>query len=224
MKKINLLIIVAVLIAFIAIFFPYISEFLSLEYIKEQQQVFENYYKENPFFVISSFFIIYILLVSFSIPQAAILTILSGALFGFVLGTIIASFASSIGALFVFLIARFVLGDKLQKKYPHRFKKINEGIEKEGSFYLFSLRLVPVFPFFLINLLMGITKIKAYKYYAITQIGALPGTMVYVYLGTTLADLDSLQGQIPIGLIIAFTLIGVAPLVFKKALDRYRNQ
>jgi pyruvate/2-oxoglutarate dehydrogenase complex dihydrolipoamide dehydrogenase (E3) component/uncharacterized membrane protein YdjX (TVP38/TMEM64 family) len=169
--------------------------------------------------VIGGFFAIYVAVAGLSLPGAAILTLVAGAIFGLLAGTIIVSFASSIGATLAFLVSRYVLRESVQAKFGARLADINKGIEKDGGFYLFTLRLVPLIPFFVINLLMGLTRMKTGVFYLASQIGMLAGTIVYVNAGTQLARIDSLKGILSPGLIGSFVLLGIFPLVAKKIVD-----
>jgi uncharacterized membrane protein YdjX (TVP38/TMEM64 family) len=162
---------------------------------------------------------IYIAVAALSLPGAAILTLAAGALFGNLAGLIMVSFASSIGATLAFLVSRFLLKDYVQKKFGDKLKAINEGVAKEGAFYLFTLRLVPVFPFFVINLAMGLTPIKTLAFYLVSQVGMLPGTFVYVNAGTQIGKLESLKGILSPELIFSFALLGIFPLVAKKIIS-----
>ena len=200
------------------------GEYASLAYIKEQQAVFKDYYQANKPQVLAVFFAGYVAVTALSLPGAAIMTLLAGALFGLLTGVLVVSFASSLGATLAFLVARFVLGESLQKKYGDKLQKINQGIEREGKFYLFTMRLIPAFPFFLINILMGLTKIPALSFYWVSQLGMLAGTVVYVFAGTQLATIESLADILSPGLIAAFVALGVFPLAAKKALALVRRQ
>src|SRR5436190_14927783 len=162
----------------------------------------------------ASFFAIYVLVTGLSLPGAAMLTLVAGALFGLVWGVVIVSFASTIGATLAFLASRYLLRDWVQGKFGEKLRTINEGVDKEGAFYLFALRLVPAFPFFLINLVMGLTKMPTRTYFWVSQVGMLAGTIAYVYAGTQLG-----QFKISGGLIAAFVILGVFPLVAKRVLD-----
>ena len=161
-----------------AFFYFDLGSYLTFEAMKENQQKFSEYYAQNKLLTIGIFFVAYVISTALSLPGASLLTLLAGALFGLVLGVIIVSFASTIGATLAFLSSRYLLRDFVQQKFAKNLKPINEGIDKEGGFYLFSLRLVPAFPFFLINLVMGLTSIKLLTYYIVSQIGMLPGTIV----------------------------------------------
>ena len=182
MKKI---ILVAVLAALVGAFFVFdLGQYLTLEAIKEQQGALQAYYLENQVLTIVIFFLVYVAVTGLSLPGAALLTLAGGGIFGLVTGTIIISFASSIGATLAFLFSRFLIGDYVQNKFGDKLNAINEGVDKDGPFYLFTLRLVPVFPFFVINLVMGLTKIKTVTFYWVSQLGMLAGTAVYVNAGT----------------------------------------
>ncbi|MGB1258142.1 MAG: FAD-dependent oxidoreductase, partial [Thiolinea sp.] len=209
--------------AIIAFFAFDLGRFFSLEYIKSQQEAFTAYYAENTFTTLLIFFVIYVIMAALSLPGAAIMTILAGTLFGLVTGVIVVSFASTLGATLAFLVSRYLLRDSLEARYADKLRVINEGVDKEGPLYLFAMRLVPLFPFFLVNLLMGLTRIKTPVFAFVSQIGMLAGTIVYVYAGTQLGQLDSLSGILSPGLIFAFVLLGVFPMIAKKVMDRIRG-
>ncbi|MBT4760812.1 MAG: TVP38/TMEM64 family protein [Bdellovibrionaceae bacterium] len=199
-----------------AFFYFDLGKYLNFHYIQSQQQIFLQYHTQNPVTSSLIFFVIYIIATSLSLPGATVLTLLAGALFGLFQGFVIVSFASSIGATVSFLASRFLLKDRIQARFGHKLKTINEGMQKDGGFYLFSLRLIPVFPFFLINLLMGLTPIKTTQYYLISQIGMIPGTLVYVNAGTELSKISSLKGIVSPSLLISFALLGLLPIASKK--------
>jgi len=210
----------AVLAALVAAFFIFdLGRFLSLDYLKSQQAALDGLYASRPFTVIASFFVIYVAATSLSLPGAAILTLAAGAIFGLFTGTLIASFASSIGATIAFLVSRFLLRDSLEAKFGDKLKTFNDNIDRDGAFYLFTVRLVPVFPFFLVNLVMGLTKIKTGVFYLVSQIGMLAGTLVFVNAGTQLAKIDSLSGILSPKLLFSFVLLGIFPLIAKKIVD-----
>lgn len=219
-KKIIILVIIALALA--AFFTFDLSQYLNFSYLKENQLRFSQYYEANPILVSVGFFIIYIVSTALSIPGATLLTLIGGAIFGFVWGLILISFASTIGATLAFLVARFLLRDSVQTRFDRQLNKINSGIEKEGAFYLFTLRLVPAFPFFMINLLMGLTTIKTSTFYWVSQIGMLAGTMVYVNAGTQLGQLESASGILSLPLIISFTLLGVFPFIAKRSVSMFQ--
>lgn len=206
------------LIAFAASVFYYfdLGQYLTLETLKSQQSTIENYRINHPKLAVTFYMLVYIAVTGLSLPGAVILTLAGGAVFGFFWGTAIVSFASTIGATLAFLAARFLFREQVQAKFSARLEAIDEGVKKEGGFYLFTLRLVPVFPFFMINLLMGLTNMRVGVFYVVSQIGMLAGTAVYVNAGTELAKLDSLAGILSPSLLGAFILLGFFPLMAKK--------
>ncbi|MCG8391573.1 MAG: FAD-dependent oxidoreductase [Pseudomonadales bacterium] len=212
-KKALLFVLIAALIASYFIFD--LGQFLSLDYLKEQQDAFDNLYADKPAIVLGVFFLIYVAVTALSLPGAAIMTLAAGALFGFWMALVLVSFASSIGATLAFLASRFLFHDAVQNRFGERLKKINDGVRKEGGFYLFTLRLVPAFPFFVINLVMGLTPIKTRTFYWVSQVGMLAGTAVYVNAGTQLGQIDTLRGLLSPELIGAFVLLGVFPWMAK---------
>ena len=173
-------------------------------------------YRTNPLQTMAAFFLVYVAATGLSLPGATILTLAAGAIFGLLWGTVIVSFASSIGATLAFLASRYLLRDSIQAKFGDKLKAINAGIEKDGAFYLFTLRLVPAFPFFVINLVMGLTSIKTRTFYWVSQLGMLAGTIVYVNAGTQIAQIESAAGILSPALIASFTLLGIFPLIAKK--------
>ncbi len=193
-----------------------LGRFLSVEALKASQADFAQLQAERPFTVAAVYFVIYVAATALSIPGATIITLAGGALFGLWQGLLIVSFASTIGATLAFLASRFVLRDWVEGKFGQRLTDINQGVDKEGAFYLFTLRLIPVVPFFLINLLMGLTRMKAFTFYWVSQLGMLAGTAVYVNAGTQLAQLDSLQGILSPALLGSFVLLGVFPLIARR--------
>jgi len=213
------LILVAVVLALIAAFFLLdLDRFLTLGYLKSQQQAFYDYYQSHRFWTLLAYFLSYVLVAALSLPGATVMTLAGGALFGFWPALLVVSFASTIGATLAMLVARFLLREWVQGKFGDKLKTINAGIEKEGAFYLFSLRLVPLFPFFLINLVMGLTPLRATAFYWVSQIGMLAGTAVYVNAGTRLGQLESAAGILSPALLISFALLGLFPLAAKKIL------
>ncbi len=216
MKK---LLILAVVAALVGAFFHFdLHHLLTLEGLKAGLDQFEAWRAADPVLVGGGFFLLYVLVTALSLPGAAVMTLAAGALFGFFTGLVLVSFASSIGATLAFLVSRYLLRDSVQGRFGERLKAINAGIAKDGAFYLFTLRLVPVFPFFLINLLMGLTPIRAGTFYWVSQVGMLAGTAVYVNAGTQLAQLESLSGILSPGLLLSFALLGIFPLLAKKIL------
>ena len=222
MKKIILVLALALLMAGFFIFD--LHQLLTLDGIKGSLDQIQSWQAEAPLLTAGIYFGIYILVTALSLPGAAIMTLVGGALFGLGWGLLLVSFASSIGALLAFLVSRYVLRDWVQSRFGDRLKTINEGIEKEGSFYLFTLRLVPVFPFFVINLLMGLTPMRAASFYWVSQLGMLAGTAVYVNAGTQLGQLESLSGILSPGLLFSFVLLGLFPLIAKKITDLIKSK
>ena len=212
MKKLGLLLIVALIVAFFAFD---LDRFLTLEALKAGQATFAAWYEASPWRVAGAYLLLYVAVTALSLPGAAVMTLAGGALFGLGVGTLLVSFASSLGATLAFLVSRWLLRDWVQGRYGARLAAVNAGMAKDGALYLFTLRLVPVFPFFIINLLMGLTPIKTRTFYWVSQLGMLAGTLVYVNAGTQLAGLDSLAGILSPGLLASFALLGVFPLLAK---------
>ena len=217
------LILLIVLLA-VGFFYFDLNQLLTLEGLKGSMAQFNDYKAESPLLIIGGFFLLYVVVTALSLPGAAILTLASGALFGLFQGLVIASFASSIGATLSFLASRYLLRDTIKQRFPERLAAIDAGVEKEGGFYLFTLRLVPVFPFFLINLLMGVTAIKSWTYYWVSQVGMLAGTFVFVNAGTQLAQIESLSGILSLNLILSFALLGIFPLIAKGILNVFKKR
>ncbi|MGD9172382.1 MAG: dihydrolipoyl dehydrogenase [Candidatus Thiodiazotropha sp.] len=201
-----------------------LDKVLTLEYFKSQRDGIISWKGAHPVLATLVFFFVYIAVTALSLPGAAVMTLAIGAVFGLVWGLVLVSFASTIGATLAFLIARFLLRDLVQNRYGDRLKPINEGMRKDGAFYLFTLRLVPLFPFFVINLLMGLTPIRTWTYYWVSQVGMLAGTLVYVNAGTQLATIDSASGILSPGLIGSFVLLGLFPLLAKRIVSVLKRQ
>jgi uncharacterized membrane protein YdjX (TVP38/TMEM64 family) len=225
-KKIiqRLLIIAAIIVAVVLFKVFGLGQYLTLEYLKASQDKFSQLYGENRLAVIATYLAVYIIVTALSLPGAAVMTLAGGAMFGFWVGLICVSFASTIGATLACFVARFLLRDWVQNRFGDKLSTINKGIEKEGAFYLFSLRLVPVFPFFIINLAMGLTTMNILTFYWVSQIGMLPGTMVYVNAGKELGQIESLSGILSPGLIISFVILGLFPIAVKKLLTFYKKK
>ena len=193
--------------------------YLRFETIKSQQAAIQDWYAAHPWQTLAAYFGLYVAVTGLSLPGATVMTIAAGALFGLLVGTVVVSFASAIGATLSFLASRFVLRDWVQARFGARLQGINEGMRREGGFYLFTLRLIPLVPFFVINLAMGLTQIRGWTFFWVSQIGMLAGTIVYVNAGTQLASIASPAGILKPGLIGAFVLLGVFPLIAKRVLD-----
>ena len=215
----KLLVLVAV-VAAVALYFALdLGRWFSLDALKSQQAAIEAYRQANPWLAAAIFFALYVAVTALSLPGAAIMTLAGGAVFGLLWGMVLVSFASSLGATLAFLASRFLLRDWVTQRFGQRLQAIDAGIRREGGFYLFTLRLVPVFPFFMINLLMGLTPMRAATFYWVSQLGMLAGTLVYVNAGTQLAGISSLRGILSPGLIASFALLGIFPLIAKKIVD-----
>ncbi len=224
-KLLQRLLIIAALVVVVILFKTLgLGQYLTLDYLKASQDKFSQLYGENRLAVIASYMAIYIAVTALSLPGAAVMTLAGGALFGFWIGLVVVSFASTIGATLACFVARFLLRDWVQNRFGDKLSTINKGIEKEGAFYLFSLRLVPIFPFFVINLAMGLSTMKLLTFYWVSQIGMLAGTMVYVNAGKELGQIESLSGILSPGLIISFVILGLFPIAVKKLLTIYKKK
>lgn len=220
--KNKLIILTVLVLGIIAFRYFELGQYLTLDYLKASQEQFQALYQSNRFLVVAAYMGIYIAVTALSLPGAAVLTLAGGGLFGLVVGTVAVSFASTIGATLACMVSRFLLREWVQNKFGDRLTTINTGIEKEGPFYLFSLRLVPIFPFFVINLLMGLTRMRLFTYYWVSQIGMLAGTIVYVNAGKELAKIDSLSGIMSPGILTSFAILGLFPITVKKILGLYK--
>lgn len=217
MKKVLLLLAVA---TSVGVFFSMdLHHQLTFEALKESLSRFEAWQAGSPILVASVFFTLYVLVAALSLPGAAVMTLAAGALFGHIEGTIIVSFASSIGATLAFLVSRYLLHDFVQTRFSSRLGTINEGMQKDGAFYLFTLRMVPLFPFFVINLLMGLTRIPARTFYWVSQVGMLAGTVVYVNAGTQMAQISGTTDIVSPGILFSFALLGVFPLLARRMVN-----
>lgn len=222
LRKLLFVAIIAALIASVFIFD--LTQYLTLEQLKQQRTELSNLFAEQPLLMFGGYFALYVLCTALSIPGATILTLGAGAIFGLAWGLLLASFASSVGALLAFLSARWLLHDWVQERFRQRLKTINEGVQRDGAFYLLSLRLVPLFPFFVINLVMGLTKIKTWTYYWVSQVGMLLATAVYVNAGTQLAEVESLGDVLSADLLGALVLLGLVPLIAKLILTLLKKR
>ncbi|OHY94949.1 dihydrolipoamide dehydrogenase [Vibrio rotiferianus] len=218
-KKLILGLILLATIIFLGVNF---GQYLTLENAKAQQEALNAFISQNFVFAAATYFFAYIAITAFSIPGAAVVTLLGAALFGFWTSLLLVSFASTIGATIAFLSSRYLLREWVQGKFGNKLGAINEGVEKDGSFYLFSLRLIPVFPFFLINLLMGLTPMTIARFYLTSQVGMLPGTAVYLNAGTQLATIDSLSGIVSPTVLASFALLGLFPIIAKRVMSKIR--
>jgi pyruvate/2-oxoglutarate dehydrogenase complex dihydrolipoamide dehydrogenase (E3) component/uncharacterized membrane protein YdjX (TVP38/TMEM64 family) len=219
-KQWLLLVVVAALVA--AFFLLPVEHYLSLDFLKAQQATLAGHFDQRPIQTAALFFVAYVAVTGLSLPGAALLTLAAGAVFGLLWGTVIVSFASALGATVAFLVSRFLLRDMVQARFGEKLRAVNAGIAKDGAFYLFTLRLVPAFPFFVINLVMGLTPMRTWPFYWVSQLGMLAGTLVYINAGTQLAKIDSLSGILSPGLIASFTLLGVFPLAARKLVEAFK--
>jgi uncharacterized membrane protein YdjX (TVP38/TMEM64 family) len=208
------------LTAGITIFFGFdLQQYLTLKFLRESHEVIQNYYDAQPLQMMVTFFCIYLFTTALSLPGAAVLSLAGGAVFGLTLGTLMVSFASSIGATLAMLASRFLLKDWVQQRFEKQLKTINEGVLKEGGFYLFTLRLVPVIPFFVINLVMGLMPIRWWTFYWVSQIGMFAGTLVFVNAGAELGQIQSARDILSPMLNGSFILLGMFPLIMKSLLS-----
>ena len=213
MKKIAIL---AALAALIAAYFAFdLGSYLTLEGIKQVAGEVSGFYARNPLLVLAAFFLTYVAVTAASLPGAAVMTLAAGALFGLVEGTILVSFASTIGATLAFLSSRYVLRDSIEARFGDRLKAINDGLERDGAFYLFTLRMIPAIPFFVINLVMGLTRIRTWTFVWVSQLGMLLGTIAFVNAGTQLAQIESMSGLLSPTLIGSFIFLGIVPWIAK---------
>jgi pyruvate/2-oxoglutarate dehydrogenase complex dihydrolipoamide dehydrogenase (E3) component/uncharacterized membrane protein YdjX (TVP38/TMEM64 family) len=209
----------AIAVAILLFFGLGLGRYLSLDYLKQSQATLSDLYAARPALLMAAYFAVYVVATALSFPGAAVLTLAAGALFGVAWGTLLVSFASSIGAVLAFLAARFLLRDGVQRRFGPRLKEINRGLERDGPMYLFTLRLVPLVPFFVINLAMGLTAIRTWTFFWVSQVGMLAGTVVFVNAGTRLGELQSLRGVLSPVLIGSFILLAVFPWVARSGLQ-----
>jgi pyruvate/2-oxoglutarate dehydrogenase complex dihydrolipoamide dehydrogenase (E3) component/uncharacterized membrane protein YdjX (TVP38/TMEM64 family) len=217
------LFIVLLLVALVVAFFALdLGRFLSLDYIKSRQAEFTALYEARPLLVIGVYAAVYIIVFALALPVGAVMTLAGGALFGLVAGSIVVSFASSIGAALAFLASRYVLADSVRARFGDRLAEVDKGIDRDGPFYLFTLRLIPAIPPAAINLLFGLTKMRTWTFYWVSQLGMLAGTIVYINAGTQLAKIESAKGILSPALIGSFILLGIFPLIARKIVDRVK--
>ena len=195
-----------------------VHHYFTLEYLKSSKDKLNVYYQDNPLIVLGTYFVIYLASTAFSLPGAAVLSLAGGALFGLTAGTLVVSFASTIGATLAMLIARVLLRDWVKNRFASQMTTINSGMLKEGAFYLFTLRLLPAVPFFVINLVMGLTPLRTVTFFWVSQLGMLPATLVYVNAGSELGKIQTIDDILSPSLIISYVLLGIFPLLVKKIL------
>ncbi len=224
MKRSRLYLLAIIALLIVGFFVFDLGQYFSLDYFKSKQADIDAFYRANPGQTVVIFFLIYVAVTGLSLPGAALMTLVAGAIFGLLWGTVIVSFASTIGATLAFLASRFLFRDLVQNRFGRSLAAVNRGVEKDGAFYLFTLRLVPAFPFFVINLVMGLTPIGVVTFFLVSQVGMFAGTVVYVNAGTQLAQIESLRGILSPQLIASFTLLGIFPLIAKKVVDVVKAQ
>ena len=201
-----------------------LHRYLTLDYIKSSQQTFQTLYAEHTLPVLSAYFFGYILMVALNLPGAAVTSLAGAALLGFWPALIAVSFASSIGATLACLLSRYLFRDFVRGRLGHLLDRVNKGIAEEGAFYLFTMRLIPAIPFFAINLVMGLTSMRLSTFYWISQLGMLPGTVVYLNAGARIGQLETLSGILSPGILASFALLGIFPLVAKKIMERVKKR
>ena len=214
MAKNIIIILIILLVALYKIF--NLDQYFTLAYIKQSEIKFALLYANHKALVIAVYMVMYILVTSLSLPGATLMTLAGGALFGLWVGILLVSFASTIGATLACFVARFLLQEWVQSKVGDKLSKFNEGIKKEGAFYLFTIHLIPAFPFWLINLAMGLTKLPLVTFYWVSQVGMLPGTIVYVNAGKEIAKIETLSGILSPSLTFSFVLLGLFPITVRK--------
>lgn len=222
MAKNIIIILIILLVALYKIF--NLDQYFTLAYIKQSQIKFALLYANQKVLVIAVYMVMYILVTSLSLPGATLMTLAGGALFGLWVGILLVSFASTIGATLACFVARFLLQEWVQSKVGDKLSKFNEGIKKEGAFYLFTIRLIPAFPFWLINLAMGLTKLPLVTFYWVSQVGMLPGTIVYVNAGKEIAKIETLSGILSPSLTFSFVLLGLFPITVRKLMILHRSK
>ena len=196
-----------------------LEHYLTLDYLKTHQLYFQELYNSSPLATLGIYMAVYILTTALALPGATLLTLAAGALFGLGVGTAVVSLASTVGATLSFLLSGLLLRDWVEKKFARQFDLVNKGIQREGAFYLFTLRLIPLFPFFLVNLLVGLTRMKVTTYFFVSQIGMLPATLAYVNAGQQLSQVNTLKDILSLPLILSFAVLGFLPLLAKKAVE-----
>ena len=213
------------MLVLLALFFYFdLHKFLTLENIQRQRSLLLDYYQQNALLTPLAFALLYIAVTGLSLPGAGVMTLIAGAIFDLKVGVVLVSFSSTIGASIAFLLARYLFRDLVQRRFSSALQPINRGVQREGAFYLFALRLVPAFPFFAINLAMALTPLRLWTFYWVSQIGMLAGTIVYVNAGSQLGQLESISGILSPVLIGSFVLLGLFPLIAKRTLEFVRKK
>lgn len=221
------LFVLAVVVAAVVIGYVQFRDTLTLQNLAAKEAELKTVQQEHPWLVYGAAFLVYVVVTGLSLPGATVLTLTCGWFFGFWRGVVLVSFASTTGATVAFLVSRFLLRDSIQSRFGEKLATFNRALEREGAFYLFMLRLIPAVPFFVINVVMGLTPIRTRTYWWVSQLGMIPGTAVYVYAGSSVPNLATLaekgaKGILSPQLIVAFALLGLVPLILKKAMQRFR--
>jgi len=224
MSKGKLILIAGIAVAAAVLLYLGPEKYLNLEFIKSQLDQLVDYRRQNPLTAVLIFAAVYIAVTAASIPGALVLTLLGGAIFGFLIGTVVVLISATIGATIAFLVARYLFDDLVRNKMGEKVAGIRESFRREGALYLFSMRLVPVIPFFAINLLMGLTSISTASFFFASLVGMAPGTMVFINAGTQLAQLDSVKGLLSPALIASFILLAVFPYIAKYLLKLVKQR
>ncbi|MGA7966035.1 MAG: TVP38/TMEM64 family protein [Gammaproteobacteria bacterium] len=219
------LLLAGVILGVIAVFYALgLQRYLSLDFLREQESWLMQMYEMQPVVWALAYFGAYVAITGLSLPLASAITLIAGPVFGLFWGSVIVTFAAAFGATFSFLVARFLLRDWVQARFEHQLAAINRGIEHDGIFYLFLLRLIPAFPFFVINLVMGLTPMRTRTYFWVSLVGMIPGNILYVNAGVQLGKIHSLHDLLSPGLIASFVALGVFPLLVKKTVDFWRKR
>ena len=217
--------IVAVAATLVALFIAFdLDQYLTLQYIKDSQESIQRLYADNPIGTITAYILVYVVVTALSLPGAVVMTLAGGAVFGLIAGTIAVSIASTTGATLACFVSRFILRDWVQSRFGDKLRAINQGIEREGGFYLFSVRLIPIFPFFVINLVMGLTGMPLRTFFWVSQLGMLPGTVVFVNAGKELGKIESAAGILSPTLLASFVILGLFPITVKKIMGVVRRR
>lgn len=218
---IRIFLVIIFLATITAIYFFDLNQYFTLEYLKDNYEQYQSFYKENPISCILLYSILYIVAVAISFPGAIFFTLFSGALFGPLLGFFIATISATIGSLIVFVLSRYVFKSYLENLYPKQFKMINDGVDSDGIYYLLTLRLHPVFPFFLVNLLVGVTAVKIRDYLWTTYIGIIPTAIIYSVAGGELSEIRSAADIVSLNMLIVLSLLGVMPIILRIIYHRF---
>jgi uncharacterized membrane protein YdjX (TVP38/TMEM64 family) len=224
MNKTRLLVVLSLVVLGITIYWFDLGQYLTLDFFRSQQDRVQGFVAGQPMAAAAIFFALYVAVTAVNIPAATVMTLIAGALFGLIRGTAIVSFASTIGATLAFLLSRLLLRDYVERRFGTVVARANQGIAKDGAYYLFGLRLVPAFPFSVINLVMGLTRLHTWTFYWVSQLGMLAGTVVYVNAGNQLGTIESVSGILSPQVIGSFLLLGLFPLITKKIMEAVRHR